>query len=41
VTAPMIDTARLFADLRARGFSAHTAIRSITYVVDLVCGARR
>lgn len=34
----MIDTGRLYADLRARGFSAHVAIRSITYVLDVLAG---
>lgn len=36
----MIDTGRLYADLRVRGFEAHTAIRSITYVVDVLAGRR-
>lgn len=34
----MIDTGRLYTDLRPRGFSAHTAIRSITYILDVLAG---
>lgn len=34
--ATLLDTGRLYVDLRTAGFNAHTAIRSITYVVDVL-----
>lgn len=37
----MIDTGRLYADLRARGFAHGVAIRSITYVVEVLTGRSR
>lgn len=38
---PMLDTGRLYAELLARGFSAHQAIRSLTYLLGVFCGPRR
>lgn len=37
----MIDTGRLFADLRALGFDAPTAIRAITYVLGVLYASSR
>jgi hypothetical protein len=38
---PLLDTSRLYDDLRAAGFDAHTSVRSVNYVLGIVYRPRR